>query len=191
MSKIFYINGKEYIFIKNLSNSKTENICLVKNLDTLYVYKELDSQIFDFELYSYKILKKLELNIPNLISIDKKNKVIISEYIQGENTEHLINTKKLEQGALMEIFAISELVNINNYNIDYQPSNFILKDKQLVYIKYAIYPYDELFNFHNYGVYFWIKNYMNENLKNISEKIQETVDEMYYEYITWKHSSRY
>ena len=81
MSKIFYIDGREYFFIKNLSNSNANNIFLLQNSDTLYVYKKLGSQMFEFELYSYNTLKKLKINIPNLIFIDKENKIILREYI--------------------------------------------------------------------------------------------------------------
>lgn len=191
MSKIFYIDGREYFFIKNLSNSNANNIFLLQDSDTLYVYKKLNSQIFDFELYSYNMLKKFKINIPNLIFIDKENKIILREYIQGENIQELIKQKKINQDTLMEIFSISELLNINNFNIDYKPENFIVHDNKLFYTKYVIYPYDESYNFHNYGVYFWITDYTKENFEKPKNQVQKIVDEMYYDYIAWKHNSIY
>lgn len=193
MTKEFYINKEKYILLKNLNSSREKEVNLIKKLNSndLFIYKKLEAEIFDFELHSYKSLKKLGINIPNLIFADKENKIILRDYIQGENSQELIKSKKLSKQNLMEIFLISENVNINNFNIDYKAKNFIIENNKLIYLKYAIYPYDELFNFNNYGVYFWIDKYQEiYNFEASSFKKEEIIKEMYYDYINWKHSKR-
>jgi len=115
----------------------------------------------------------------------------------------IIRDDSLAKETFGELLKYSESLNADNLNIDYFPANFILKDGSLYYINYKVFPYSEELNLRNWGIYYWINNegikkYMetgkeiyinqeNEKMPLISKELDGKRDELYREYVTWKH----
>jgi hypothetical protein len=56
---------------------------------------------------------------------------------------------------------------MNNLNIDYFPTNFVVNNDQLYYVDYECNPYMEEWNFYNWGIKYWSKTeeFINHFLK--------------------------
>lgn len=196
--------------VKELNQVSNGKFFLYERENELVVIKELGQKVdnegeyeIDKELFSYERLKALEINTPKLLGYNRENNIVIKEYLEGKDLLGIIRDKSLTKENIIELLRYSELLNSDNLNIDYFPANFILKEDKLYYVNYKVFPYSEGLNLRNWGIYYWINNegirrYMesgdeyfinvdNEKRPVITEELNKKRDELYREYVAWKH----
>lgn len=196
--------------VKELNQVSNGKFFLYERENELVVIKELGQKVdnegeyeIDKELFSYERLKALEINTPKLLGYNRENNIVIKEYLEGKDLLGIIRDKSLTKENIIELLRYSELLNSDNLNIDYFPANFILKEDKLYYVNYKVFPYSEDLNLRNWGIYYWINNegirrYMesgdeyfinvdNEKRPVITEELNKKRDELYREYVAWKH----
>lgn len=196
--------------VKELNQVSNGKFFLYERENELVVIKELSQKIdnegeyeIDKELFSYERLKALDINTPKLLGYNRENNIVIKEYLEGKDLLGIIRDKSLTKENIIELLRYSELLNSDNLNIDYFPANFILKEDKLYYVNYKVFPYSEELNLRNWGIYYWINNegikrYMesgdeyfinvdNEKRPVITEELNKKRDELYREYVAWKH----
>lgn len=199
-----------YIFEKELYEVSNGKFYLYKRDNTYVVIKELKEKYdsegeveVDKEVFSYNRLRVLEIKTPKLLGYNRELNIVIKEYLEGENILDLIKNVEIKKENFIELLQYSETINSDNLNIDYFPANFIIKDNSLYYVNYKVFPYSEELNLRNWGIYYWLNNegikkfmetgneaYINvENEKNpiIDEELTRKRDELYREYVSWKH----
>lgn len=206
-----YSKGMEtYIFEKELYEVSNGKFYLYKRDNAYVVIKELKEKYdsegeveVDKEVFSYNRLRVLEIKTPKLLGYNRELNIVIKEYLEGENILDLIKNVEIKKENFIELLQYSETINSDNLNIDYFPANFIIKDNSLYYVNYKVFPYSEELNLRNWGIYYWLNNegikkfmetgneaYINvENEKNpiIDEELTRKRDELYREYVSWKH----
>lgn len=203
--------SESYAFVEKLFESSNGIFYLYSTNINHVVIKELKEKFdedgeleIDKEIFSYERLKSLDIYIPKLLGYNKELNLVIKEYIEGEDILKYIQNETLDKDVFMQLFRYAEAINADNLNLDYFPSNFVLKDKTVYYINYKTYPYQEELNLRNWGIYYWInsegmgkyietgneKHINIEGEKNpiITKILKEKRDKIYLEYITWKHS---
>ncbi len=92
-----------------------------------------------------------------MIEFDSKNERILKEYIEGPSIYELVVQDKISKEYLQQIKSICKLLYVANINIDYFPTNFIVRNSKLFYIDYECNEYSPEWNFENWGIKYWSK----------------------------------
>ena len=106
--------------------------------------------------------------MPVMFEVDVENERILKEYIPGDTIYDLVYQDKMETDYVEQIKGMCKLLYSSNTNIDYFPTNFVVKDGEIFYIDYECNDYMEEWNFENWGVKYWSKTpefmqYVNEH----------------------------
>ena len=180
------VNGIEYEIIKLLGKGKGGYSYLAKEVgkdifkagaesenpcktDTPVVLKQIHHEPcayytfgnkIEAERYDYQRLCAAGIRVPRMIQIDTENERIVKEFIDGPTVFELVRDQDqgLEDGIFTEVRKMAELAKNAGLNIDYFPTNFVLKDGLLYYVDYECNPYSDEWNFENWGVKYWWKS---------------------------------
>lgn len=180
-------------FKKELYKEENGTNYLFSNGNRNIVYKTLLPDAFDYEVYSYERLASLDINIPKLLEANKEKGYIIKDYIKGEPAFATVKSQDISANIFMELFRLSELLNSDNFDIDYHPKNFIIIDGSLTYLYYRVHPYNEDYNLRNHGIYYWLNKTNLDRSHDIvwTREDKGRREELFYDYIKWKHGSIY
>ena len=171
-------NGKNYDVIRLLGKGKGGYSYLSVNLEgKKVVVKKIHHEPCSYysfgnkilaELNDYNRLKTTKILMPELIDIDVENEVVIKEYIEGETIFDLVLRDKMKDCYLKQISETARKVYNYGLNIDYFPTNFVVKNDLIYYVDYECNEYSDEWNFENWGVKYWSKT--EEFLKYIKDK---------------------
>ncbi|PRX32604.1 hypothetical protein BX659_104153 [Orenia metallireducens] len=158
------IEGQEFMIDKLLGKGKSGYSYLITNGQKNLVLKKIHHEpcsYYNFEgsklkceLNAYHVLKEF-IRVPRLIDYNHEEEYLIKEYIDGPTAAELIANSSLEEYHVMEIFNISKLLKEEGINIDYFPTNFVIKDDKLIYVDYEFNDYMEEWDLINWGAYYW------------------------------------
>ncbi|MFA5597961.1 MAG: hypothetical protein WDA26_10400 [Pusillimonas sp.] len=168
----------KYKFIREVGKGKSGISSLVVCDGVEYIYKEMHSETVSYyhfsgpkinlEIDAYKILEKQNINIPKLIESNTEQGYLIKEYIDGLTVSEAISAGVEIDSYIKEVLIWEKSLQANNINIDYFPSNFVIKNNSIYYVDYELNPYSEEWNFTNWGIYYWLngdgfKNFLQTN----------------------------
>lgn len=161
------VNNKEYEVIKLLGHGKGGYSYLVKDENSnFYVLKQIHHEPCSYytfgnkieaELNDYKTLSNVGIRLPKLIEVDIENERILKEYIDGETIDKYVLLDKMKEEYIAQVRAMCQILYKNNLNIDYFPTNFVVRNDVLYYIDYECNSYMEEWNFENWGIKYWSK----------------------------------
>ena len=161
------LNNKEYEVIKLLGHGKGGYSYLVKDENSnFYVLKQIHHEPCSYytfgnkieaELNDYKTLSNVGIRLPKLIEVDIENERILKEYIDGETIDKYVLLDKMKEEYITQVKAMCQILYKNNLNIDYFPTNFVVRNDVLYYIDYECNSYMEEWNFENWGIKYWSK----------------------------------
>ena len=162
---IFYRNQPLEI-IELLGKGKGGYSYLVTNGEDKFVAKKIHHEpcaFYDFgndkfgaEIRAYEKLNKLPIYIPKLLDVNQENEYIIKEYVEGSLVSDLAACGELSVNMLLQAFQISEALRKKDINIDYFPTNFVVRDDKLVYVDYEINDYLAEWDFTHWGIFYWL-----------------------------------
>jgi len=118
-------------------------------------YEFGDNNKVSLEINAYHKLKECGILLPELIAHDAEKKYLVKEYIEGVAASELIASNKITESIIKQLFKMYRLAKKAGLNIDYFPSNFIIRDQQLFYIDYECNPYSPEWDLPNWGIYYW------------------------------------
>lgn len=107
------------------------------------------------EVDAHNKLKRYNIPMPKLIWYDSDNNYLVKDFIDGITASELIANNKITESIIQQLFEMYNLVKNAGLNIDYFPTNFIIKDQKLFYIDYECNPYSPEWNLPNWGLYYW------------------------------------
>ena len=160
------VNGKSYKVIKLLGHGKGGYSYLVTNGVSEYVLKQIHHEPCDYyqfgnklesELRDYERLCKVGISMPVLYEVDVDNERILKEYIEGDTIFDYVMRDGVKQEYIKQMQKMCEILYAENINIDYFPTNFVVRDEKLYYIDYECNGYMAEWNFENWGVKYWSK----------------------------------
>lgn len=166
MSEIMAVNGKEYTIIRLLGKGKGGYSYLAQRDGTQYVLKQIHHEPCDYyqfgdklqsELRDYERLTRIGIPMPRLLDADVENERILKEYIDGNTIFELVCKDQMKDEYLAQVQAMCALLYPANTNIDYFPTNFVVRGGQLYYIDFECNDYMEQWNFENWGIRYWSK----------------------------------
>lgn len=164
MTDYLLLNGIAYQILKLLGKGKGGYSYLVQSDDHLYVLKQIHHEPCDYytfgdkiatEKRDYELLKQTGIRIPKMLDIDMENERILKEYIAGPTIYELVKNNQMKDTFLIQMQEMAHQVYSFHLNIDYFPTNLIVKDDLLYYIDYECNPYSEEWNFENWGIKYW------------------------------------
>ena len=158
------VNKKEYEVIKFLGKGKGGYSYLVENDGKQYVLKQIHNEPCDYYTFGNKIeaerndyerLRSADIRIPQMYEIDMEQERILKEYIDGPVISELVESGKMKEMYLEQVREMAVKAYEAGLNIDYYPTNFVVKEDLLYYIDYECNPYNEKWNFENWGKQYW------------------------------------
>ena len=177
MPDVMSVNGVEYRVIRLLGKGKGGYSYLVERDNCKYVLKQIHHEPCDYyqfgdkiqsEIKDYERLKKIGIQIPEMIDVDIAEERILKEYIDGETIFDMVKNDQMEDIFISQVKEMCGLLYPANTNIDYFPTNFIPQNGVLYYIDFECNEYMEEWNFENWGIKYWSKTpefiqYLNEH----------------------------
>lgn len=103
----------------------------------------------------YHRLREIGLRVPDLLAADHERGFLIKEYIPGMTAAEVIAEGLPSPALLGQLFDFASASRAAGVNIDYFPTNFVIRDGQLYYIDYETNPYDAAWSLEYWGLYYW------------------------------------
>lgn len=158
------VNGKPYRIIKLLGKGKGGYSYLAEDDGGQYVLKQIHHEPCDYyqfgdklqsELRDYQRLLEIGIPLPKLLEADVEAERILKEYIEGPTIAQLVAEDRMEQDYYCQIQAMCSLLYPANTNIDYYPTNFVVRDGRLYYIDYECNDYMQQWDYEHWGSRYW------------------------------------
>lgn len=159
------VNGVVYKICSLLGKGKGGYSYLATDGQCSYVLKQIHHEPCSYytfgnkiesELRDYDKLVKIGILLPKLYDADIENERILKEYIDGPTAAELAEHGEMQNEYIEQIRAMCSLLYPANINIDYYPTNFVLKDGKIFYIDYECNEYMEQWDFEHWGIKYWL-----------------------------------
>ena len=109
------------------------------------------------ERNDYQRLLDADIRIPKMVDIDLEQEVVIKEYIEGDTIAQRIARGEDVEAYLPQVREMARLAKEKGLNIDYYPTNFIVREGLLYYIDYECNSYMDEWSFESWGIKHWLK----------------------------------
>lgn len=173
------VNGRTFSVVRLLGRGKGGYSYLVTDGAAQYVLKQIHHEPCDYyqfgnklesELRDYARLSEIGVPMPKLLDTDVAQERILKEFIDGETIFDLVKQERMEERYLAQMRALCQRLYAAETNIDYFPTNFVVRDGKLLYVDYECNDYMEEWDFEHWGIKYWSKTpefieYLN-NVKN-------------------------
>ena len=166
MQDTMTVNGKPFSVIRLLGKGKGGYSYLVTDGSQESVLKQIHHEpcaYYQFgnkieaELRDYQRLRAIGISMPAMLDVDPENERILKEYVEGDTIYDLVLRDQMRPEYVEQVQAMCRLLYPANTNIDYFPTNFVVRGNQLVYIDFECNDYMEQWNFENWGIQYWSK----------------------------------
>lgn len=163
---VLTVNGKAYPVIRLLGKGKGGYSYLVREGDEEFVLKQIHHEPCSYyqfgdkllsELQDYARLDALGIPMPRLLAADTEHERILKEYIPGDTVDKLVSRGQMQPEYLRQVQAMCRVLYAAGLNIDYYPTNFVVRDGKLFYIDYECNGYMEQWDFEHWGAHYWTK----------------------------------
>ena len=163
----FFMNGRRYEVLRFLGKGKGGYSYLVTDGAGRYTLKKIHHEPCDYytfgdklesELRDYERLKAIGIALPELMDVDVEQERILKEYIAGDTIFDLVRRDEMREDYFAQIRAMCDRLYPAHTNIDYFPTNFVVRDGKLYYIDYECNDYMDQWNFENWGIKYWSRS---------------------------------
>ena len=114
------------------------------------------AQILEFELCSYLRLGQSGIAHPQLLGYSEEHYCLAKEYIAGELIVDIQQREGLDDRHFRAMLTMADSLKQAGWHVDFFPTNFVLNAAGLHYIDYEAHPYNEEWNFQNWGIFYWL-----------------------------------
>ena len=161
------VNGRSFRVLRLLGKGKGGYSYLVTDDEGQYVLKQIHHEPCDYyqfgdklasELRDYDRLRNIGIPMPKLLEVDEKQERILKEYIPGDTVDVLVKEDRMEEGYFWQMEEMCRLLYPANTNIDFFPTNFVVREGKLFYIDFECNDYLEQWDFQHWGSKYWWKS---------------------------------
>ena len=156
--------GKTYRMIRLLGHGKGGYSWLAEADGRQAVLKQIHHEPCDYYQFGNKIeaerrdyerLRQAGIRIPELIDIDEENERVVKGYVEGNTVFDLVKNGESAEPYLEQVREMAAKARKAGLNIDYFPTNFVIRDGLIWYVDYECNEYMEEWNFENWGIKYW------------------------------------
>ena len=156
--------GKQYWILRLLGHGKGGYSWLAEADGKQAVLKQIHHEPCDYYSFGNKIeaerhdlerLRHTGIRMPAVIAIDDVTERVVKEYIEGKTVFELIRDGGSAEAYLDQVREMAAKAKAAGLNIDYFPTNFVIRDGLIWYIDYECNDYMEEWNFENWGIKYW------------------------------------
>ena len=167
MNERMDVNGREYTVRKLLGKGKGGYSYLVTDGAGEYVLKQIHHEPCSYytfgdklasELRDYETLRTLGIPMPRLLEVDRQQERLLKEYIPGDTIEKYVMADRMEDSFFRQMEELCRKLYPAGINIDYFPTNFVVREGTLYYVDYECNGYMDQWNFENWGSRYWWKS---------------------------------
>ena len=164
MDKEVQVCGETYRIIRLLGHGKGGYSYLAEKDGRQVVLKQIHHEPCEYyhfgnkieaERRDYERLRQAGIRIPEMLAIDEETERVVKEYIAGETVFDLVKNGKSADPYLEQVREMAAKARKAGLNIDYFPTNFVIRDGLIWYVDYECNEYMEEWNFENWGIRYW------------------------------------
>ena len=156
--------GKTYRIVRLLGHGKGGYSYLAECEGSPVVVEQIHHEPCDYyafgdkigaELRDYGRLLAAGIRIPRMLAHDIETEVIIKEYVKGPTVFELVRDGKPVapyHGQVREMAAKAKSAGLN---IDYFPTNFVVRDDLIWYVDYECNDYIDEWSLDRWGIRYW------------------------------------
>ena len=158
------ISGKTYRILRLLGRGKGGYSYLAECDGRQAVVKQIHHEPCDYYTFGNKIeaeqrdherLRTAGIRIPQMLSIDPDAERIVKEYIEGPTIFEMIRDGASAEPYLDQVRDMAAKAKAAGMNIDYFPTNFVVRNGLIWYVDYECSEYTDKWNFENWGIRYW------------------------------------
>lgn len=163
---VISVNGADYEIVRLLGKGKGGYSYLAVKDGVEYVLKQIHHEPCSYyqfgdkiqsEINDYRRLSDIGIRIPKMIEVDVQNERVLKEYIEGDTIYDLVCRDEMKDDYVSQVKDMCRLLYPSNTNIDYFPTNFVVRDGLIYYIDFECNNYMDEWNFENWGIKYWSK----------------------------------
>lgn len=161
---ILTVNGKPYTIRRLLGKGKGGYSYLAWDGERETVLKQIHHEPCDYyqfgdkmqaELHDYRRLRDVGIRIPALLDADVGEERIVKEYIAGDTVFDYVRRDETRPEFVEQVREMCRLLYPAGLNIDYFPTNFVVRDGLLYYVDFECNGYQEQWDFEHWGITYW------------------------------------
>ena len=139
------VNGVEYRVIRLLGHGKGGYSYLVEKDERPAVIKQIHHEpcgYYSFgnkleaERFDYARLRAAGIRMPEMLDIDAENERILKEYVEGSTVFELVREGSPVEALTAQARQMAALAEKAGLNIDYFPTNFVVRDGVIYYVDF-------------------------------------------------------
>ena len=165
MQERLSVNGKDYALLRLLGHGKGGYSYLALREGERVVLKQIHHEPCDYYSFGNKIeaercdyerLRRAGIRIPRMLDIDLQAERIVKEYIEGQTVAELLSGGRTAEPYLPQVREMAAQAKAAGLNIDYYPTNFVIREGLLYYVDYECNAYSDEWSFERWGAQYWV-----------------------------------
>ena len=156
--------GNVYTILRLLGKGKGGYSYLAERGGMRVVLKQIHHEPCDYYTFGNKIeaerrdygrLKDAGIRIPEMLAVDTEAERVLKEYIEGPTVFELVRDGLPVGAYRAQAREMAARAKAAGLNIDYFPTNFVVRDGMIWYVDYECNEYTDEWNFENWGSRYW------------------------------------
>ena len=164
MAEQLIVCGESYRILRLLGHGKGGYSYLAEGDGQQVVVKQIHHEPCDYYAFGNKIeaqqrdyerLQAAGIRIPQMLAIDMDAESIVKTYIEGPTIFELVRDGTSVAPYLPQVRDMAEKAQAAGLNIDWFPTNFVVRDGLIWYVDYECNNYMDEWSFENWGIRYW------------------------------------
>ena len=164
MAEQLIVCGKPYRILRLLGHGKGGYSYLAEDDGQQVVVKQIHHEPCDYYAFGNKIeaeqrdyerLQAAGIRIPQMLAIDVDAEHIVKEYIEGPTVFDLVRDGASAEPYLAQVRDMADKAKAAGLNVDWFPTNFVVRDGLIWYVDYECNNYMDEWSFENWGIRYW------------------------------------
>ena len=189
--------GRTWIIRRLLGRGKGGYSYLAECDGQRAVVKQIHHEPCDYYAFGNKIeaerrdhgrLLEAGIRIPRLLAIDTDAERIVKEYIEGQTILELVLDGTSADPYLPQVREMAARARNAGLNIDWFPTNFVVRDELIWYVDYECNEYMDEWSFENWGIRYWsrtpeLEAYLREHSPAVTVREERITAEEYMDFL--------
>ncbi len=197
MDEQLIVCGEPYRIRRLLGHGKGGYSYLAETEGQLVVIKQIHHEPCDYYAFGNKIeaerldyerLLTAGIRIPRMLAVDPEAERIVKEYIEGPTIFELIKNGASAGPWLVQVREMAAKAKAAGLNIDYFPTNFVVRDGLIWYVDYECNEYMDEWSFENWGIRYWSRTpefeaYLRDHKPTVTIREERITAEEYIDFL--------